>query len=371
MMKTQRMKPQPLQLVYSLLICTFCFHQASAGPISELKQDETLVFFNTSAWFNETTDQWHIPIHGWVYEAADSSFRKGLIATGLESVYGLKTNKNSQAAFDQRINLLLGDNESNKSIVIRFANRTYALPASEANGHFKTVLLLDAAIIAKANIKHQLTYQAVLSNSDQRRFTGQVKLITPKGLSIISDIDDTIKISEVTNRKQLLNHTFYLPFKAVPGMAELYTAELNGEGALHFVSSSPWQLYPSLVTFIEQAGFPDADYALKTFRFKDSSLMNLFASSLETKPPQIIEIITRYPGREFILVGDSGENDPEVYAKIQQQFPQQVIKILIHNVTEEKSSDARFQTLYKNLPPTMWQLFTDAKNISIDHNIAL
>lgn len=341
-----------------------CCSTIKAGPISEVKKDETLVFFNTSGWLNQQTDQWHIPIHGWIYEPEDSLVRKNLIAAALDSAYGLTTNKNSQAVFDQRINLLLADNERNKPIVIRFANRTYALPVSAANGHFATVLLVDNKIITAANIKHQLNYQAVLSNKDRRQFSGQVKLIASEGLSIISDIDDTIKISEVTNRKNLLNHTFYMDFKAVPGMAELYSELLNEQGALHFVSSSPWQLYPSLLTFIEEAGFPIADYALKSFRFKDSSLMNLFVSSLETKPPQIIEIINRYPDRKFILVGDSGEKDPEVYAQIQQQFPHQILKIWIRNVTAETADNHRFQGLFKHLNPNQWQLFTTADEIN-------
>jgi len=365
------MKHQSFKLVCVLLFQLLNFNPVNAESVSELKNDETLVFFNTSAWLNQQSMQWHIPIHGWVFEPEDSTIRKQLIAQSLKTFYELETNSSTRSNFNQRVNLLLADNERNKSMVIRFANRTYAIPASAANGHFSTVLKVDAKIIAAADLTHQLTFDAVLPKHDQRQFSGQVNLVSPNGLSIISDIDDTIKISEVTNRKQLLNHTFYLDFKAVPGMADLYNHLLDHEGALHFVSSRPWQLYPALVKWLEQAGFPDAEFALKTFRFKDSSLINLFTSSLKTKPPQIIKIIERYPGRQFILVGDSGEKDPEVYAKIQQQFPQQIIKILIRNVTEEKASDDRFQALYENLPPNSWQLFTNPKNIKIDHNIAL
>jgi phosphatidate phosphatase APP1 len=96
--------------------------------------------------------------------------------------------------------------------------------------------------------------------------------------------------------------------------------------------------------------------------------MNLFASSLETKPPQIIAIIKRYPERKFILVGDSGEKDPEVYAQIQQMFPQQIKKILIRNVTAESADNDRFQSLFKKLSPHIWQLFNEAEDISLNLN---
>ncbi len=205
---------------------------------------------------------------------------------------------------------------------------------------------------------------------DARIYTGQVKLVKPQGVSIISDIDDTIKISDVTDRKQLLYNTFYKDIKLVPGMAEKYQHWLQADGALHFVSSSPWQLYPVLTTAIEKAGFPVADYALKTFRFRDSSLLNLFVKSTETKPPQIKQILQRYPERTFILVGDSGEFDPEIYAKIKQQFPQQIKQILIRNVTNETADNLRFQALFKDAEPGTWQLFTTAKEITYQSNPA-
>ncbi|MGJ8663829.1 MAG: phosphatidate phosphatase App1 family protein, partial [Marinicella sp.] len=271
-----------------------------SGPVSELKDDESVVFFKTSAWLNQQTNQWHVPIHGWIFEHEDSTVRKGLIAAAMDTGYELKVTAKTKSNFNQRVNWLLVDNERRKSMVIRLAGRTYAIPDSEANGHFSTVLTIDSEILNAAGIESQLSYQAVLSDLDQREFNGLVQLVDPAGLSIISDIDDTIKISEVTDRKQLLDHTFFKDFTAVPGMATLYQKLLQNEGALHFVSSSPWQLYPELEKFISKAQFPDADYALKSFRFKDSSLMNLFASSLETKPPQIIEIIKRYPNRKFI-----------------------------------------------------------------------
>ncbi len=350
------------------LIGTLLFMLATqallAGPVSELKSDETLVFFNTSAWFNQDSNQWQVPIHGWVFEAEDSKVRKALIQSALETTYGLEVSPDNQRNFDHRVNALLADNERGKTVVIRFADRTYAIPESAENGHFSRVLSVDADVMQTATKTAQLTFEAVLADGDTRVFTGHVSLIDPHGVSIISDIDDTIKISSVTDRKQLLYNTFYKDFALVPGMAEKYRHWLRADGALHFVSSSPWQLYPALSAAIEKEGFPMADYALKAFRFRDSSLLNLFVKSTETKPPQIKQILTRYPNRTFILVGDSGEYDPEIYAKIQQQFPQQIEQILIRNVTNESADNLRFQALFKDIDPGLWQLFTTTEEIN-------
>ncbi|WP_223789246.1 phosphatidate phosphatase App1 family protein [Marinicella meishanensis] len=337
---------------------------AMAGPVSDLKSDETLVFFHTSAWLDKANNEWHIPIHGWVFEPADSSIRKAGIEQALKASHGLTVTAENTQLFADRINALLADNERGKQVVIRFADRSYALPESAPNGHFHHTIKVKQAHLNAAGIRHQLQFAAVLPDRDARQFSGQAQLISPQGLSIISDIDDTVKISAVTQRRELLQNTFYQPFKAVPGMAAHYRHWLAEDGALHFVSSSPWQLYPFLHEFIAQSGFPTADYHLKSFRFKDSSLLNLWTKSTETKPPQIKAILQRYPQRQFILVGDSGEYDPEIYADIQRQFPEQIKHILIRNVTGERASDERFQTAFKGLKPDQWQLFETAAEIT-------
>ena len=338
-----------------------------AGPVGDLKSDETLVFFNSHAWLDMPSQQWHIPIHGWVYEPADSKFRKATIAQSLETLYGLQVTEDNQHNFDRRVNLLLADNERSKSIVIRLANRTYAISPSQPNGHFKHTIRVDASILQDQNIMQSLSYQAVLKTGDERVFTGRVNLVKPQGWSIISDIDDTIKLSLVTDKGQLMKHTFYLDFQAVPGMSERYQQWFQKPNmALHWVSSSPWQLYPVLEEFIQKEGFPSAEFNLKPVRFRDSTLMNLFKAGTTTKPPVIAAIINRYPERQFILVGDSGEQDPEVYAQINQQFPEQVKHILIRNVTDERANNRRFRQLIIPNNAEKWQLFTHPEHIQLD-----
>ena len=104
---------------------------------------------------------------------------------------------------------------------------------------------------------------------DDRRFEGQVQLLGRTGISIVSDIDDTIKISEVPVRKELLANTFLRDFKAVPGMSEAYRQWVAAGASLHYVSASPWQLYSALSEFMEQQKFPKGSFHLRLFRLKD------------------------------------------------------------------------------------------------------
>lgn len=334
------------------------------APFSDIQADEHIVFFRTSGWLDEDTREWHLPVHGWIYETQDSSVRKALFTTILDEKFDLGVDEDNDANFSERLNLLIADNERGKKIVVDLAGRTYTLPASRENGHFETVLRVPEADIAGFVQMGRLSYSAVTDDSEDRRFGGEISLLAPSGLSIVSDIDDTVKLSNVTNHRLLLESTFLLDFAAVPGMADLYTDWAEKGASFHFVSSSPWQLYKPLQQFLDDTEFPWATFNLKALRFRDDTLFDLFKKGTETKPHVIETILKRYPGRSFILVGDSGEQDPEVYAALLREFPAQVAAIYIRNVTQAARDDDRFAALFSDIEPERWHLFEDPEPIN-------
>ncbi len=148
-------------------------------------------------------------------------------------------------------------------------------------------------------------------------------------------------------------------------MAALYREWSTDDTGFHFVSSSPWQLYDPLREFLDRDGFPWASFSLKPVRFRDETLIDLFKKGTETKPAAIEKILDRYPDREFVLVGDSGEQDPEVYADLLRNRPDQILKIYIRNVTQESVDTARFTTLFADTDRDRWQLFEDPKTLKL------
>ncbi|GAA5214440.1 hypothetical protein GCM10025776_07010 [Corallincola platygyrae] len=336
------------------------------GPelVSDIKSDEHVVFFNTSGYFNQDSQRWHLPIHGWIYEPETSWFRAGAIAAALKKKYGLTTSESTQDNFDERVNLLISDNERGKRIVIALAGHHYLLPASQKNGHFKAEVVLPLAEdIAKG---HELIrYHAVTNVTDPRNFTGEVMLLSPNGRSIISDIDDTVKLSFVTDKKRLMDQTLLQDFEAVKGMADVYQQWQAGGGSVHFVSSSPWYLYSPLTEFLQSSNFPWATLSLKALRFRDRTLFKLFQPGTVTKPAAIEEILHAYPERTFVLVGDSGEQDPEVYADISRRYPEQIEKIYIRWISEPPIDTARFDRDFAGLDKAKWQVFTSPNEISL------
>lgn len=365
---SSRPRSWSLELIRNYVLLLVCASvNLSAEPVkTNIKSDENVVFFRTDASYVEGADEWLVPIHGWVYEDERSWFRKNAFSRLLQANYGLAVNEDNAIFFDRRTGLLIADNERNKVVVIEIADERYTLPRSGPNGHFKGELRIAQQVIKRVADGDIVRYRALLPGADVREFTGAFRLIPTDGVSIISDIDDTVKITGVTSKKDLMDNTFYREFAAIPGMAERYQ-EWEDQGLeIHFLSSSPWQLYPELYEFTQTYDFPWASFYLKNVRFKDRTFFNLFKEGSVTKPIHIAHLLERFPERHFVLIGDSGEQDPEAYTMMMVQYPERINGIFIRNVTGETLNNERFRELTTQLPAGAIQLFEDPKEIVLN-----
>jgi len=337
---------------------------------SSIKKDEVVTFFPTFASFNADTNTWEARIHGWIYEPEERSWARNAGLRVVCRLLKLDADSAQRPIFQRRARLFLVDNQRGKNISIRIGEKTYFAGTSHPNGHFEGTIPLSAADVARrlasqAGTERRIAFHAVLPAKDERDFAGVIDLIDPTGISVISDIDDTIKVTAVADRKALLANTFLYEFKAVPGMADVYRRWRSAGAHFHYVSASPWQLYQPLADFLRDNNFPEGTFHLKVFRLKDSSFLELFESPLETKHKAIVPILEAFPHRRFILVGDSGEKDPEIYGELARAYPQQILHIYIRNVTGEKPDSERFQNAFKNVDAARWQVFSGADELAI------
>jgi len=165
-------------------------------------------------------------------------------------------------------------------------------------------------------------------------------------LGVISDMDDTVLQSEITSfvraaRLMLLeNARTRLPF---PGVAAFYRAlergtRRTGANPIFYVSSSPWNLHDVIADFLDAQGIPVGPTLLR-----DWDLGREMLGTREYKLTQIREILETYPALPFILVGDSGQEDPEIYGALVREFPGRILAIYIRNVSPhpERSESIR------------------------------
>ncbi|KAK9459096.1 uncharacterized protein V1516DRAFT_553596 [Lipomyces oligophaga] len=161
----------------------------------------------------------------------------------------------------------------------------------------------------------------------------EIKVIEPYGVSLISDVDDTIKHTGITGEKKgIFRNVFVKDFSEleIKGVAEWYQRLSKIGVPMHYVSNSPWQLFPSIAKFIRKAGLPAGSMHLKYYT---GFLYGLLEPAVEKKRFNLESILTDFPHRKFILVGDSGEMDLEAYVNLACNFPNQVLVIYIRDVT--------------------------------------
>ncbi|KAI9487981.1 hypothetical protein BDB00DRAFT_850493 [Zychaea mexicana] len=223
---------------------------------------------------------------------------------------------------------------------------------SGPTGRFEDLLMLDPTQVLQHVGRKMLRLKASFENGIDTPHDGFVDLIEPNGISVISDIDDTIKVTGILDGKDtILQNTFFRKADEVPGMSEVYRNWSKQGAHVHYVSNSPWQVYPALSEFVRDRHFPAGSMHLRAISTGDL---------IRRKPGQhkldvIHQILQDFPNRKFILVGDSGERDPEIYQQIYKQYPEQIIKIFIHDVTSERARHAdqreseRSDSYYNNL----------------------
>lgn len=155
--------------------------------------------------------------------------------------------------------------------------------------------------------------------------------------AVISDIDDTILQSHAASLLRSFIETFFqnaqtrLPFA---GVAALYQALWRGISSVEmnpifYVSSSPWNFYDFLVEFMERHHLPAGPVFLH-----DYGLTRVFSAlSHRHKLKPIRWLLETYLTLPFVLIGDSGQRDPELYSEIVAEYPDRIAAVFIRDVS--------------------------------------
>ena len=153
---------------------------------------------------------------------------------------------------------------------------------------------------------------------------------------IISDFDDTVAVTNVLSKRGLLKSALFSDGDSQPvvkGMPQWYRCMFKDKKVkpgLAFVSGSPLQFAPRVITFMGKHDFPVGGLYLR----------NLGPDTLKDyKQPAIRSLLKAIPLLPVILIGDSGEHDPEVYKQIREEFPGRIKVIYIHDVGRSAEND--------------------------------
>ncbi len=162
---------------------------------------------------------------------------------------------------------------------------------------------------------------------------------------LISDIDDTVLFSSVTDWKMAAQLTFLhnaRTRKPLKGVAELYRAlqsGANGEGRnpIFYVSSSPWNLYDLLEDFFALNAIPFGPVFLRDYGTDADKF--LASKGHGHKLERARDVIKRLPLLRWVLLGDSGQADAEIYSELAREFGDRILAIYIRDVDLEKETE--------------------------------
>ena len=242
------------------------------------------------------------------------------------------------------------DEIKNVSLDLKLPNNKIIKVTTDENGYFIAEEPLDN-LCKLTNEEGWLSFELSFNDGslnrkiqNKNRFPGELLIPSTKAeFGVASDIDDTILhtgVVSILKWRVIYNSIFKHAKNRIPleGSAEFYHKLHRGASGknanpIFYVSHSPWNLYRYLELFLRQNDFPKGPILLR-------SLSNLLRKKPQDEKPQkqkeILNLLKTYPNLPFILIGDSGEHDPDIYIEIAESFPDRILAIYLRSVKHKK-----------------------------------
>ena len=271
----------------------------------------------------------------------------------------------------------------NTNLILTLADGRKIDVRTDDQGYFlvnQTVDNLLEMIDEDGFLEYEIAFTERIKNrkiQNENKFKGEI--IIPSNTAkfgVISDVDDTIIHTGLTSRlkwKVVKNTIFKRAEKRIPleGAADFYTKLQHGRlgdecNPIFYVSHSPWNLYRYLELFLKTNNFPKGPILLRDFV---NPLTKLFKPKQTGEKPEkqkeIINILRTYPKLPFILIGDSGEHDPDIYIEIAEQHPERILAIYMRSVNHKRKM-IRVEGLFKNYETVPILMVKDSK-AAVEH----
>jgi phosphatidate phosphatase APP1 len=215
---------------------------------------------------------------------------------------------------------------------VRFLGAETEVVADD-EGHFHASLPAGAALSAGG-----YWHEAEIELVDPPGRGARAPIAVPRDptFGVISDLDDTVlqtgvrKVIRMALEVLFGNAHSRIPF---PGVGAFYRALHTGTNPIFYVSSSPWNLYDVLSQFLELHRIPAGPMELRDWGLSADEILPTRHGA--HKRESIESILRAFPTLSFLLVGDSGQADPEIYRDIVHDHPDRILGIYIRNVSPE------------------------------------
>ena len=337
-------------LLFTTLTCIII-----STTINAFLFDKEGLFLVPSVAFRDhsTSSDWTLYNQGWYYE--ESPVKALLMEKSLEIIVRKDLDRN-------RVKMFTAEGKEKKNVCIDGLNRPMCTTTDDEGRIKNTFTMTNQEIQSfrqSGGNGGKILFQASVPKK-KIQTTGEIYLCDDNGITFISDIDDTIKITGVTSSTETLINTFSGDFKPVPGMAEIYRHwETKYNATFAYLTASPDQLYPFLREFFDREQFPTGSAHMRHFTWFDSNFISFFMSAnYMTKKTETLQMFLQNTrNRTFVLLGDVFQKDPDIYASIYAQYPDRIAKIFIRKYADDNAGQQRLETVFKDIPRQKWATF--------------
>ena len=168
------------------------------------------------------------------------------------------------------------------------------------------------------------------------RVEARIYVVRPEArLGVVCDIDDTVMVTALPRPFLAAWNTFVLDEHArrpVPGMAvmlERLVRENPGSPVI-YLSTGAWNVAPTLDRFMSRHLYPDGTMLLTDW---GPTHDRLFRSGRDHKRSSLERLAKEFPDVRWVLIGDDGQHDEELYRDFSEAFPQNVAAIAIRQLS--------------------------------------
>lgn len=224
---------------------------------------------------------------------------------------------------------------------MRFGSATHEV-VTDDEGYFRAEIRPEQPV---AGGWQEVKLRLLASMAGSEGITATARVLVPGSdaeFGVISDVDDTIVRTHATNRLAMVANVLFENAntrEAFPGVGALYRALVRGADGnrcnpIFYVSKSGWNLYDLFDAFFEVHRIPHGPMFLTDLAILEPKSQAMGQG--EDKLTRITKILTMYPTLSFVLIGDSGQGDPEVYDNIAREHPGRIRAVYIRDVTSQR-----------------------------------
>lgn len=210
-------------------------------------------------------------------------------------------------------------------VEVRAGSRTHTL-TSDRGGYVDAVVESD------------LTpgWQEIEVRIGDRSITAPVLVVGPEQTTaMVSDIDDTVMVTALPRPLLAAYNAMVLHENArrvVPGMAALYRrwGDANPGAPTFYLSTGAWNVAPALRRFLARHGYPAGPLLLTDWGPTNTGW---FRSGQQHKRDTLRRLLAELPQVSWVLVGDDGQHDPQIYGDLAAEHPDRVRLVAIRQLT--------------------------------------